>query len=73
VVRGTDLAAHAVRVARVALDTGGHVLAYPEGRGGGGPPRGPPPATLIRPGGQPPRYGTASRISTLADRPFGSV
>ncbi|MCW2696157.1 MAG: hypothetical protein JWR62_1242 [Modestobacter sp.] len=34
VVRGTDLAAHAVRVARVALDTGGHVLAYPEGRVG---------------------------------------
>ncbi len=34
VVRGTDLAAHAVRVARVALDAGGHVLAYPEGRVG---------------------------------------
>jgi 1-acyl-sn-glycerol-3-phosphate acyltransferase len=34
VVRGTDLAAHAVRVARVALDSGGQVLTYPEGRVG---------------------------------------
>jgi 1-acyl-sn-glycerol-3-phosphate acyltransferase len=34
VVRGTDQAAHAARVARVALDRGGQVLAYPEGRVG---------------------------------------
>jgi 1-acyl-sn-glycerol-3-phosphate acyltransferase len=34
VVRGTDLAAHAVRIARVALDAGGQVVAYPEGRVG---------------------------------------
>lgn len=34
VVRGTDLAAYAARVARVALACGGHVVAYPEGRVG---------------------------------------
>jgi 1-acyl-sn-glycerol-3-phosphate acyltransferase len=30
--RGTDVAAHAVRVTQVALAHGGHVVAYPEGR-----------------------------------------
>ncbi|WP_369138203.1 lysophospholipid acyltransferase family protein [Modestobacter versicolor] len=34
VERGTDLAAHAVRVTRAALAAGGHVVAYPEGRVG---------------------------------------
>jgi 1-acyl-sn-glycerol-3-phosphate acyltransferase len=34
VVRGTDLAGHALRVAEVALAAGGHVVAYPEGRVG---------------------------------------
>ena len=32
VERGTDLAAHALRVTEVALAAGGHVVAYPEGR-----------------------------------------
>lgn len=32
VERGTDLAAHALRVTDVALARGGHVVAYPEGR-----------------------------------------
>ncbi|MGY1844542.1 lysophospholipid acyltransferase family protein [Modestobacter sp. SYSU DS0875] len=32
--RGTDLAAHALRVTQVALAAGGHVVAYPEGRVG---------------------------------------
>ena len=32
VERGTDVAAHAVRVTEVALAAGGHVVAYPEGR-----------------------------------------
>ena len=34
VERGTDLARHAVRVTEVALVSGGHVVAYPEGRVG---------------------------------------
>ncbi|MGY1745864.1 lysophospholipid acyltransferase family protein [Blastococcus sp. SYSU D00695] len=34
VERGTELARHAVRVTEVALDHGGHVVAYPEGRVG---------------------------------------
>jgi 1-acyl-sn-glycerol-3-phosphate acyltransferase len=34
VERGTDLAAHALRVTEVALAAGGHVVAYPEGRVG---------------------------------------
>jgi 1-acyl-sn-glycerol-3-phosphate acyltransferase len=34
VERGTELARHAVRVTEVALATGGHVVAYPEGRVG---------------------------------------
>jgi len=42
--RGTDVAAHAVRVTEVALAAGGHVVAYPEGRvglaGDGWPERG---------------------------------
>ena len=32
VERGTDVAAHALRVTEVALAAGGHVVAYPEGR-----------------------------------------
>ena len=32
VERGTDVAAHAIRVTRTALAHGGHVVAYPEGR-----------------------------------------
>ncbi len=32
--RGTDVAAHAMRVVLVALEHGGHVLVYPEGRVG---------------------------------------
>src|SRR5687768_2845435 len=32
--RGTELARHAVRVTEVALVSGGHVVAYPEGRVG---------------------------------------
>jgi 1-acyl-sn-glycerol-3-phosphate acyltransferase len=32
VERGTDVAAHALRVTEVALASGGHVVAYPEGR-----------------------------------------
>ncbi|HEX2075594.1 MAG TPA: lysophospholipid acyltransferase family protein [Geodermatophilus sp.] len=32
--RGTDVAAHALRVTQVALAHGGHVVAYPEGRVG---------------------------------------
>ncbi|KQS65767.1 1-acyl-sn-glycerol-3-phosphate acyltransferase [Modestobacter sp. Leaf380] len=34
VERGTDVAAHALRVVRVALDHGGHMAVYPEGRVG---------------------------------------
>ncbi|WP_324277722.1 lysophospholipid acyltransferase family protein [Blastococcus brunescens] len=34
VERGTELARHAVRVTEVALVSGGHVVAYPEGRVG---------------------------------------
>jgi 1-acyl-sn-glycerol-3-phosphate acyltransferase len=34
VERGTDVAAHALRVTQVALAHGGHVVAYPEGRVG---------------------------------------
>ena len=30
--RGTDVAAHAVRVTQVALSHGGHVVTHPEGR-----------------------------------------
>ena len=44
VERGTDVAAHAVRVTEVALAAGAHVVAYPEGRigltGDGWPERG---------------------------------
>jgi 1-acyl-sn-glycerol-3-phosphate acyltransferase len=44
VERGTELARHAVRVTEVALVSGGHVVAYPEGRvgltPGGWPERG---------------------------------
>jgi 1-acyl-sn-glycerol-3-phosphate acyltransferase len=34
VERGTDLARHAVRITEVALVSGGHIVAYPEGRVG---------------------------------------
>jgi 1-acyl-sn-glycerol-3-phosphate acyltransferase len=58
VVRGTDLAAHAVRVARVALDAGGHVVAYPEGRIG------------LAPDGWPERGRTGlARMALSADVP----
>ena len=62
VVRGTDLAAHAVRVARVALDAGGHVLAYPEGRVG------------LAPDGWPERGRTGlARMALAADVPVVPV
>jgi 1-acyl-sn-glycerol-3-phosphate acyltransferase len=58
VVRGTDLAAHAVRVARVALAYGGHVVAYPEGRVG------------LAPDGWPERGRTGlARMALTADVP----
>jgi 1-acyl-sn-glycerol-3-phosphate acyltransferase len=58
VVRGTDLAAHAVRVARVALAHGGHVVAYPEGRVG------------LAPDGWPERGRTGlARMALAADVP----
>jgi 1-acyl-sn-glycerol-3-phosphate acyltransferase len=62
VVRGTDLAAHAVRVARVALDAGGHVVAYPEGRVG------------LAPDGWPERGRTGlARMALAADVPVVPV
>jgi 1-acyl-sn-glycerol-3-phosphate acyltransferase len=58
VVRGTDLAAHALRVTRVALATGGHVVAYPEGRIG------------LAPDGWPERGRTGlARLALEADVP----
>ncbi|SDY20757.1 1-acyl-sn-glycerol-3-phosphate acyltransferase [Modestobacter sp. DSM 44400] len=58
VVRGTDVAAHALRVTRVALAGGGHVVAYPEGRVG------------LAPDGWPERGRTGlARLALEADVP----
>jgi 1-acyl-sn-glycerol-3-phosphate acyltransferase len=58
VERGTDLAAHALRVTEVALRSGGHVVAYPEGRVG------------LSPDGWPERGRTGlARMALAADVP----
>jgi 1-acyl-sn-glycerol-3-phosphate acyltransferase len=58
VVRGTDLAAHALVVTKVALAAGGHVVAYPEGRVG------------LAPDGWPERGHTGlARMALAADVP----
>jgi 1-acyl-sn-glycerol-3-phosphate acyltransferase len=55
---GTDVAAHAVRVTEVALASGGHVVAYPEGRIG------------LTPDGWPERGRTGlARMALVADVP----
>jgi 1-acyl-sn-glycerol-3-phosphate acyltransferase len=56
--RGTDVAAHALTVTRVALAHGGHVVAYPEGRVG------------LSPDGWPERGRTGlARMALAADIP----
>jgi 1-acyl-sn-glycerol-3-phosphate acyltransferase len=58
VERGTDVAAHALRVTEVALAAGGHVVAYPEGRIG------------LTPDGWPERGRTGlARMALTADVP----
>jgi 1-acyl-sn-glycerol-3-phosphate acyltransferase len=58
VERGTDVAAHALRITEVALAHGGHVVAYPEGRIG------------LTPDGWPERGHTGlARMALAADVP----
>jgi 1-acyl-sn-glycerol-3-phosphate acyltransferase len=58
VERGTDLAPHALRITEVALASGGHVVAYPEGRIG------------LTPDGWPERGRTGlARMALAADVP----
>ena len=62
VERGTDVAAHALRVTEVALAAGGHVVAYPEGRIG------------LTPDGWPERGRTGlARMALAADVPVVPV